>query len=126
MAKSEFVPGFMLPRSDKRTEARLRTKAYPLRIHGDCQSIYGYVRDISPNGMQIRTFSLCSSVPKAVGEKIKISLRTDEGSELSFTAEVRWNGLPMYTDDAVNIQGVKFDDSDPTIKRNLNTLLPVL
>ncbi len=115
--KTPYVGQFTIPRLDKRLEPRASTTALAVRTVGDCQSIYGYARDISRSGMQIRTFSLCDSPPKEVGEQINILFRLpDKVKDIEFgcRATVMWNGVPPEGPDTVTLQGVKFRDIDPS------------
>lgn len=103
--------GFTIPRSNKRSEPRSQTQAFKVRVIGDCQRIYGYARDISLSGMQVRTFSLCSSFPKTVGDQVRIGFRLpDMDTEIECRAGVIWNAGPPEGPDTITLQGVRFID----------------
>jgi len=108
---------------DKRSARRVRTKAFPVRLTGECQSIYGYARDISSTGMQVRTFTLCQSFPKEVGEKVSLRLNIPEQEiELDCKARVVWSCTPENTPGTVDLQGVRFEDLDEAVKKQIDKL----
>lgn len=106
--------------SDKRSQPRVATEPLAVKIFGECQRTYGYIRDISRTGLQLRTFMFCSSEPKKVGEKISIEFAVpDCDLTIACRAEVVWNRTPEYGPQTLNIQGVSFVEIDDTVQQRL-------
>lgn len=102
------------PGRDKRTESRTPIQALPVKIAGECARLYGYSRDISASGMQVRAFALCPGWPKPVGERISIEFEMpDKGVDFSCKAEVVWNSVPPGGPSSMVLQGIKFVDLEP-------------
>ncbi len=107
-----------------RSEPRLLTQAFKVKVVGDCQSMYGYARDISRSGMQIRTFSLLSPVPKEAGEKIHVEFHLPSKGEdirLSCRARVVWNSVPPGGPKTITLQGIRFEDIEPEAQEKIDT-----
>lgn len=113
---------YMLKKQHVRSEPRLRTGAHAVMIAGECHRTYGYARDLSRSGMQIRTFSLCESWPKPVGEDIRLEFSLpDKGVSFSCRAKVVWS---RANDDigSVSLQGVRFEEIDPAVQSRIGEL----
>lgn len=107
-----------------RSEPRVQTQPFPVRIYGECQGAYGYVRDLSRSGMQIRTFKFCSNEPKHVGERIDIRFSLPGGGpELKCAAQVVWNRIPGEGPGSYNIQGVRIVDMEAGARSSLSDWL---
>ena len=99
---------------DKRKEPRTPLQALPVKIDGECARLYGYSRDISASGMQVRAFALCPDWPKPVGERISIAFEMpDKGMDFSCKAEIIWNAVPPGGPSSMIMQGIKFVDLEP-------------
>lgn len=106
----------------KRSEPRVRTQALPVKISGGCKRLYGYSRDLSSSGMQVRVFSLCPDWPKQVGERIDLDFRVPEMEiSLQCKAEIIWNCVPHTGHEKMVLQGMKFIDLPPEIKNQLKS-----
>ena len=111
-----------LAQSQKRTESRVRTQALPVKISGECKRLYGYSRDLSCSGMQVRVFSLCPDWPKRVGETIDLEFHVPEMEiNLSCKAEIIWNRVPHNGHEKMVLQGMKFIGLTPEIKNQLKS-----
>jgi len=111
----------MPPRPEKRVEDRVPTRAYPVKVIGECQRLYGYARDISRSGMQIRTFYLCESGPKKVGDTLKLEFRLPEkGISFDCDARVMWNFVPPDGPASMQLQGVMFEGITQSVKKKID------
>lgn len=114
---------YVLEARDMREEQRLKTAPLAVRVVGECRRTYGYARDISPSGMQIRTFMLCDDWPKPVGERIRIEFSIpDKGFSISCGAKVMWERAPLDWSGSMLLQGVRFEDIDPALRERLGEL----
>lgn len=114
---------YVVQNQNVRSEPRLRTGAYAVMITGECKRTYGYARDISKSGMQIRTFSLCDTWPKPVGEKIKIEFSIpNQDLHFSCLAKVVWNTAKDEDSRGMSLQGVVFEDIDPAVKARIGEI----
>lgn len=105
---------YISPGRDKRTESRARIQALPVKITGECARLYGYSRDISASGMQIRAFALCPEWPKPVGDRICIEFEMpDKGVDFCCKGEIVWKAVPPGGPSSMVLQGVKFVDMEP-------------
>ena len=104
----------------KRSEPRVRTQALPVKISGGCKRLYGYSRDLSSSGMQVRVFSFCPDWPKQVGDTIDLEFRVPEMEiNLQCKAEIIWNCIPRTGHEKMVLQGMRFIDLTPEIKNQL-------
>jgi len=107
-----------------RSEPRVQTQPFPVRLYGEQEQAYGYVRDLSRGGMQIRTFKFSSPEPKHVGEKINIRFSLPGGGpELRCSAQVVWNMVPEDGPPAVKLQGVRILDMEAGARSMLSDWL---
>lgn len=121
--RCEGSDDYILQKQNVRAEPRMRTGAYAVMITGECQRTYGYSRDLSRSGMQIRTFSLCDGWPKTVGEKIKLEFSLpSQGVHFSCNAKVVWNSTQGEDYRSMSLQGVMFEDMDPAIAARIGEL----
>jgi PilZ domain len=108
----------------ERSEPRVQTQPFPVRIHGESRGAYGYVRDLSQSGMQIRTFAFGSPEPRLVGERINIRFALPGGGpELNCAAQVVWNMVPGEGPHRYNIQGVRIVDMENSARARLSDWL---
>lgn len=110
-----------MPGPEMRREPRALTQAFMVRALGECQRTYGYARDISSSGLQLRTFTLCESAPKKTGDIVQIEFRIpDSGLEVSCKAKVMWNVEPLHGPSTINLQGLTFVDIEPEVRERLD------
>jgi len=94
----------------ERKEPRTRTKPFKVSVVGECGKLYGYVKDISASGMQVRTFKSCEGLPKRAGETIMLSLKLPGENEVQCKARIRWSRSPEDVAGGVLMQGLEFVD----------------
>ena len=105
---------YISPGRDKRAESRIPVQALPVKITGECARLYGYSRDISASGMQVRAFSLCPDWPKPVGDRINIEFEMpDKGVDFSCKGEIVWKTVPDHRPESFVLQGIRFVDLEP-------------
>lgn len=105
------------PMSEKRAELRAVTPAFAVKVIGECRRTYGYARDLSRTGMQVRTFSFCSSTPKPAGERVVLEFKLPENDiPISCKAEIKWNVVPPHGPDTINLQGITFVELAPELR----------
>jgi hypothetical protein len=115
---------YISPGRDKRTESRAHIQALPVKITGECARLYGYSRNISASGMQIRAFALCPDWPKPVGERISIEFEMpDKGVDFCCKCEIVWKTVPPDGPSSMVLQGIKFVDIEPDAQRRINSWL---
>jgi len=116
---NNFSPG-----CDKRTEFRAPVQALPVKITGECSRLYGYSKDISASGMQVRAFALCPGWPKPVGDRISIEFEMpDKGIGFSCKGEIVWKTVLQNGPEPFVLQGIKFVDLEPEAKATLGNWL---
>ncbi len=99
---------------EKRAFVRTPIQALPVKITGECARLYGYSRDISASGMQVRAFALCPDWPKAVGDRINIEFTMpDKGVDFSCKGEIVWKSVPKGAPSSMVLQGIRFVDLEP-------------
>ena len=109
---------------DKRAETRAPIQALPVKVIGECARFYGYSRDISTSGMQVRAFALCPDWPKPVGDRIRIEFgMPDKGVDFCCKAEVVWNTVPANGPQSMVLQGIKFVDIEPEAQARISRWL---
>jgi len=109
---------------DKRAASRARIQALPVKVTGECARFYGYSRDISTSGMQVRAFSHCPDWPKTVGDKIRIEFEMPDNSiEICCKGEIVWNDVPKHRSESFVLQGIKFVDLTPEAQERISLCL---
>ena len=115
---------YISPGHDKRAETRAPIQALPVKITGECARLYGYSRDISASGMQVRAFALCPDWPKAVGDRISIEFEMpDKGVEFCCKGEIVWNSSPPGGPSSMVLQGIRFVDLSPEAQARISRWL---
>jgi len=92
----------------ERKEPRTRTKPFKVSVVGECGKLYGYVKDISASGLQVRTFKSCEDLPKRAGETITLALKLHGEAEVQCRARIRWSRSPENVAGGVLMQGLEF------------------
>jgi len=109
---------------DKRAESRAPVQALPVKIAGECSRLYGYSKDISASGMQVRAFELCPGWPKPVGDTINLEFGLpDKGIDFSCKGEIVWKAVQKQGPESFVLQGIKFVDLEPEAKATLGNWL---
>jgi c-di-GMP-binding flagellar brake protein YcgR len=104
--------------ADKRGEPRIKTSPFKVNVLGECGKLYGYARDLSASGMQVRTFRICDDLPKRAGNSMKINFRVPENdTKVECKARVLWSRTPSDCVSGVEVQGVEFVNLDEKVKR---------
>lgn len=107
--------------ADKRKEPRLKTEPFKVNVVGECGKLYGYARDLSPSGVQVRTFRICDELPKGTGSSIRINFRVPANdAEVECKARVLWSRTPPDCASGVEVQGVEFTDMDDETRKSIS------
>ncbi|MBI5190124.1 MAG: PilZ domain-containing protein [Nitrospirae bacterium] len=114
---------YIVQNQNVRSEPRIKTGAYAVMVQGECQRTYGYARDLSRSGMQIRTFSLCDDWPKPVGDRLRLEFSIpNKGLHFSCDAKVVWSSTLGEDRRVMSLQGVRFEDMDPSVQAKIDEL----
>jgi len=107
--------------TDKRREPRVKTEPFKVNVVGECGKLYGYARDLSPSGMQVRTFRICDQLPKGIGNSMRVNFRVpQDDTEVECKARVLWSRTPSDCVTGVEVQGVEFVDLDEETRKSIS------
>jgi len=104
MSESEREPAYVF----ERKEPRSKTRPFKLSVVGECGKLYGYVRDMSASGLQVRTFKSCEGLPKRAGETLTLSLKLPGSDPVECRARIRWSRSQEFVASGVEMQGLEF------------------
>jgi len=108
-------------KAEKRREPRVKTEPFKVNVIGECGKLYGYARDLSTSGMQVRTFRICDQLPKGIGNSMQVSFRIPDGdAEVECRARVLWSRTPPDCVRGVEVQGVEFIDLDDETRKYIS------
>jgi hypothetical protein len=107
----------------ERKELRSRSKPFKLSVVGECGKLYGYVRDISASGLQVRTFKSCDGLPKRAGKTVILLLSAPGEPPVECKAQIRWSRTTSDLAEGVELQGMEFIDPSNEAKVAISRLI---